>query len=67
MALSWAHLHRDVSVFANQQLCTDTGSNLEDLLVGTNGERASGKSVQTARHDEDDNIFIIFFHEVNIL
>ena len=41
-----------------QQLCEDTGCNLEDLPEAMNdrrsGERGSGISVLAARHDDDD-------------
>ena len=42
-----------------QQLCEDTGCNLEDLpeamSVGRSGERGSGISVLAVRHDDDDD------------
>ena len=43
-----------------QQLCEDTGCNPEDLpevmnIIWRSGERGSGISVLTARHDDDDD------------
>ena len=42
-------------------LCEDTGCNPEDLpearVIGRDGERRSGISAQTARHDDVNNIF----------
>ena len=46
-----------------QQLCEDTGCNPEDLrgrwMIGRNGGRRSGISAQAARHDDDDDIYIL--------
>ena len=41
-----------------QQLCADIGCSLEDLprtMIGTNGERESGRSVPAAGFDDDDD------------
>ena len=61
LIFSFGSLHTDVQVLADQQehlqqLCTDTGCSLEDLLEVIDDRRIageSGKSVLAARHDND--------------
>ena len=38
-----------------QQLCTDTGCSLADLLEAMDDKREFGKSVRKARHDYNDD------------
>ena len=44
-----------------QQLCEDTGCSPEDLpeAIGRRGERGSGISVPSARHDDDDDELLL--------